>query len=239
MGGSAKVPAGPALLVVEGEPNVARALREGLVAEGFLVSLAQTGEDGLFLASARPFDLVILDPMFPERDGLEILAALRRMGVLTPVLVLTARDGVDALAAELDAGADDYVVKPFGFSELLFRVRALTRRGPDDQTTLLSFADLYLDVSARSVTRGGARIELTRREFELLEYLLRHKGTLVSREMLVRDVLRESNRCTALDNVIDVHIARLRKRVDEGRALKLIHSVRGVGFTVSDEALRF
>ena len=236
MDGGAEVPAGPALLVVEDEPKVARALREGLAAEGFAVTVAHTGEDGFFLASTRPFDLVILDRMLPERDGLEILGALRRKGFLTPVLVLTARDGVEDRVAGLDAGADDYVVKPFAFAELLARVRALIRRGRGDQRLLLSVADLTLDVPSRAVLRGGEPVDLTPREFELLEYLVRHKGTLVSREMLARDVWKETDRCTPLDNVIDVHMARLRKRVDAGRAQKLIHTVRGVGFTVRDGA---
>jgi DNA-binding response OmpR family regulator len=234
MGGRPEGAEGPALLVVEDEPKVARALREGLTAEGFEVTVAQTGESGFYLASTRPFDLIVLDRMLPERDGLEILEALRRKGLLTPVLVLTARDGVEDRVAGLDAGADDYVVKPFAFAELLARVRALVRRGRGDQRLRLSVADLVLDVPSRGVTRGGEKVELTPREYELLEYLVRHKGTLVSREMLARDVWKETERCTPLDNVIDVHMARLRKRVDAGRTVKLIHTVRGVGFTVRD-----
>ena len=234
MSGRADAAGGPALLVVEDEPKVARALREGFSAEGFEVTVAQTGESGFFLASTRPFDPIVLDRMLPERDGLEILAALRRKGLLTPVLVLTARDGVEDRVAGLDAGADDYVVKPFAFAELLARVRALVRRGRGDQRLRLSVADLVLDVPSRAVTRGGDAVELTPREYELLEYLVRHKGTLVSREMLARDVWKETERCTPLDNVIDVHMARLRKRVDAGRAVKLIQTVRGVGFTVRD-----
>ena len=236
MDGRGEAQGTPALLVVEDEPKVAKALREGFGAEGFAVTVAATGEEGFFLASTRPFDLVVLDRMLPERDGLEILAALRRKGLLTPVLVLTARDGVEDRVAGLDAGADDYVVKPFAFAELLARARALIRRGRGDQRLVLSVADLTLDVPSRSVSRGGEPVELTPREFELLEYLVRHKGTLVSREMLARDVWKETDRCTPLDNVIDVHMARLRKRVDQGRPAKLIHTVRGVGFTVRDGA---
>lgn len=234
MEGQADAGGGPALLIVEDEPKVARALREGLSAEGFSVTVAHTGEDGFFLASTRPFDLVVLDRMLPERDGLEILTALRQKGLLTPVLVLTARDGVEDRVAGLDAGADDYVVKPFAFAELVARVRALIRRGRGDQRLRLSVADLVLDVPSRSVTRGDQPVELTPREYELLEYLVRHKGTLVSREMLARDVWKETERCTPLDNVIDVHMTRLRKRIDQGRSLKLLHTVRGVGFTVRD-----
>jgi len=224
----------PQILVVEDELKVARALREGLEAEGYGVRLAHTGEDGFFLASNHPFELVILDRMLPGRDGLEILTALRRNGLLTPVLILTARDGVDDRVAGLDAGADDYLVKPFAFAELLARVRALVRRSRSDQLLRLSVADLVIDVTARAVLRAGKQIDLTTREFELLEYLVRHKGTLVSREMLARDVWGETERYTPLDNVIDVHMARLRKKVDQGAGVRLIHTVRGVGFIVRE-----
>jgi len=222
------------LLVVEDEPKVARALRDGLEAEGYQVSVARTGEEGFYLASSRPFDLLILDRMLPGRDGLEILGTLRRKGLLTPVLVLTARDAVEDRVAGLNAGADDYLIKPFAFAELLARVRALIRRGRGDQLLRLSVADLVIDVPARAVTRAGRKIDLTNREYELLEYLVRHKGTLVSREMLARDVWGETARCTPLDNVIDVHIARLRKRIDQEEAVRLIHTIRGVGFIVRE-----
>jgi len=222
------------LLVVEDEPKVARALRDGLEAEGYQVSVARTGEEGFYLASSRPFDLLILDRMLPGRDGLEILGTLRRKGLLTPVLVLTARDAVEDRVAGLNAGADDYLIKPFAFAELLARVRALIRRGRGDQLLRLSVADLVIDVPARADTRAGRKIDLTNREYELLEYLVRHKGTLVSREMLARDVWGETARCTPLDNVIDVHIARLRKRIDQEEAVRLIHTIRGVGFIVRE-----
>lgn len=224
---------GPEILIVEDEPKVARALREGLETEGYQVTLAHTGEDGFFLATTRPFDVLLLDRMLPGRDGLEILANLRQKGFLTPVLVLTARDAVADRVAGLDAGADDYLVKPFAFSELLARVRALVRRGRGDQLSRLAVGDLVIDVLARGVTRGGRAVDLTNREFELLEYLVRHKGALVSREMLARDVWGETERSTPLDNVIDVHIARLRKRVDPDGP-RLIHTVRGVGFIVRE-----
>jgi DNA-binding response OmpR family regulator len=234
MSGGVEASSAPRLLVVEDEPKVARALQQGLEAEGYRVSLAHTGEDGFFLASTRPFDLVILDRMLPGRDGLEILGTLRRKGFLTPVLMLTARDAVEDRVAGLDAGADDYVVKPFAFAELLARVRALVRRGRGDQLLRLSVADLVIDVPTRAVSRAGQPVDLTAREYELLEYLVRHKGTLVSREMLARDVWKETERCTPLDNVIDVHIAHLRKRVDQSYAVQLIHTVRGVGFIVRE-----
>jgi DNA-binding response OmpR family regulator len=234
MNGSADASSTPRLLVVEDEPKVARALREGLEAEGYAVGVARTGEEGFFLATSEPFDLVILDRMLPGRDGLEVLETLRRKGTLTPVLMLTARDAVEDRVAGLDAGADDYLVKPFAFSELLARVRALVRRGRGDQLLRLSVADLVIDVPGRAVARAGQAVDLTTREYELLLYLVRHKGTLVSREMLARDVWKETERGTPLDNVIDVHMARLRRKVDQDRAARLIHTVRGVGFTVRE-----
>jgi two-component system copper resistance phosphate regulon response regulator CusR len=234
MSGSPDSALKPQVLVVEDEVKVAGALRQGLEAEGYRVRVAHTGEDGFFLASSEPFELIILDRMLPGRDGLEILQALRKRGFLSPVLVLTARDGVEDRVDGLDAGADDYLVKPFAFAELLARVRALVRRSRGDQLVRLNIGDLWLDIGSRNVTRDGRRIELTTREFELLEYLVRHKGTLVSREMLARDVWGETERCTPLDNVIDVHIARLRKKVDV-TGPRLIHTVRGVGFIVRED----
>jgi two-component system, OmpR family, copper resistance phosphate regulon response regulator CusR len=234
MAGAAEPSSAPRLLVVEDEPKVARALREGLEREGYRVSVAQTGEEGFFLASSQPFEVIILDRMLPGRDGLEILETLRQKGLLTPVLVLTARDAVGDRVAGLDAGADDYLVKPFAFDELLARIRALVRRSRGDHLLRLSIADLVIDVPMRVVTRAASPVDLTTREFELLQYLVRHKGTLVSREMLARDLWGETARCTPLDNVIDVHVARLRKKVDQGHPVRLIHTVRGVGFTVRE-----
>ena len=224
----------PRVLVVEDEPKVARALREGLESEGFAVEVALTGEDGLFLASSPPFDLPLLDLMLPGRDGLEVLGALRQKGLLVPVLILTARDAVEDRVEGLDSGADDYLVKPFAFSELLARVRSLMRRGRGDQLLRLTAGNLVVDVSARKVTRGESVIELTPREYELLEYLVRHRGTIVSREMLARDVWKETERGTPLDNVIDVHMGRLRRKVDAAPHERLIHTVRGVGFLVRE-----
>jgi len=234
MAGPAPAQPAPRVLVVEDEPKVARALREGLAGEGYDVVVARTGEDGFFRASSEPFDLLILDRMLPGREGLEVLRALRQRGHLAPVLVLTARDAVEDRVEGLDSGADDYMVKPFAFTELLARVRALVRRGRGDQLLRLTLADLALDVPSRQVTRGGEPVELTPREYELLEYLVRHRGTIVSREMLARDVWKEPERGTPLDNVIDVHVTRLRKKVDQGHALRLIHTVRGVGFLVRE-----
>ena len=222
------------VLVVEDEQKVARALREGLEGEHYQVEVSATGEDGFFRAISKPFDVIVLDLMLPGRSGLEILTTFRRQGHRTPVLVLTAKDAVQDRVAGLDSGADDYLVKPFAFAELLARLRALIRRGGPAETLRLRVADLEMDLVSRQAARGSETIELTAREFDLLEYLLRHEGELVSREMLTREVWKEPSRGTPLDNVIDVHIARVRKKVDtEGRA-KLIHTVRGVGFLVRE-----
>jgi two-component system copper resistance phosphate regulon response regulator CusR len=223
------------ILTVEDEAKVAAALKEGLEAERYEVVVSATGEDGFFRVNAETFDLIVLDLMLPGRDGIEILATLRRQGLGTPVLVLTARDTVEDRVLGLDSGADDYLVKPFAFPELLARVRALLRRGRPDQILRLQAADLEMDLITRRVTRAGRPIELTSREFELLEYLLRHNRRLVSREMLAREVWKEPSRATPLDNVIDVHIARLRKTIDQDTSTKLIHTVRGVGFVVRED----
>jgi len=173
--------------------------------------------------------------MLPRRSGLEVLSTMRRHGFHTPVLMLTARDAIEDRVRGLDAGADDYLVKPFAFPELLARVRALSRRATYDAAEKLSIADLELDVIRRSVTRGGQALDLTAREFELLEYLLRHRDQVVSREMLTRDVWKEAGRHTPLDNVIDVHVARLRRKVDDPFEAKLVHTMRGVGFVVREQ----
>jgi DNA-binding response OmpR family regulator len=222
------------VLVVEDEPTVARALQDGLAAEHYDVVVAHTGEDGFFYANAETFDVVVLDLRLPGRDGLAVLATLRKRGLQTPVLILTARDAVEDRVLGLDSGADDYLVKPFAFPELLARMRALLRRGRVDQVLRLKAGDLEMDLVMRTVTRGHQVLELTAREFELLEYLLRHQHQLVSREMLSHDVWKEPARATPLDNVIDVHIARLRKKVDHEFATKLIHTVRGVGFILRE-----
>ncbi|MBL8144609.1 MAG: response regulator [Acidobacteria bacterium] len=222
------------ILVIEDEPKVARALRAGLERAGYEVVPAGTGEEGFFLASSQAVDLVLLDLMLPGRDGLQVLEALRGRGLRTPVLILTARDAVEDRVAGLDLGADDYLVKPFAFPELLARIRARLRSGRPDETLRLALVDLDMDLVTRRVTRSGQLLDLTAREFALLEYLLRHRGQVISREMLASDVWKETARATPLDNVIDVNIARLRKKVDQGFAVKLIHTVRGVGFVARE-----
>jgi two-component system, OmpR family, copper resistance phosphate regulon response regulator CusR len=224
------------LLVVEDDPKVGAALRVGLTGDGYDVVMSRTGEDGYFRATTEPFDAIVLDLGLPGRGGLEILTSLRQRGLRVPVLVVTARDGVDDRVRGLDTGADDYLVKPFAFDELLARLRALLRRGRPEEAFKLRVADLELDPLGRTVCRGQAAIDLTLREFELLEYLLRHHGQIVSRDMLAREVWKEPTRGTPLDNVIDVHITRLRKKIDVGSGPRLIHTVRGVGFIVKEAA---
>jgi two-component system copper resistance phosphate regulon response regulator CusR len=211
------------VLVVEDEQKVANALREGLQGEHYDVEVERTGESAYFRITTESFDLVLLDLTLPGRDGLAILRAMREKHVRTPVLVLTARDSLEDRVVGLDSGADDYLVKPFAFAELLARIRALVRRGRDAEAPRLAIADLTMDLIGRKVTRGGQAVELTVREFELLEFLLRYQGQVVSRETLARDVWKETARTTPLDNVIDVHIARLRRKVDHERPVKLIH----------------
>ncbi|WP_031496723.1 response regulator transcription factor [Bryobacter aggregatus] len=223
------------ILVVEDEPKLAAALKEGLE-EDFTVQVARTGEEGFFLLYSQSFDLIVMDVMLPGRDGLEVLAQLRHNGIRVPVLLLTARDSIEDRVRGLDCGADDYLVKPFAFPELLARIRALLRRNGPDVRVKLKVADLEIDIGSRTVYRSGVQVELTTREYDLLEYLLRNQGSVVSREMLARDVWKESTRATPIDNVIDVHIARLRRKIDEGYELKLLQTVRGVGFVVREGA---
>jgi len=222
------------VLVVEDEQKVANALREGLEGERYDVIVERTGEDAFFRLTTEAFDLILLDLGLPGRDGLQILTTLRSKGLKTPVLVLTARDTLQDRVAGLDSGADDYLVKPFAFAELLARIRALMRRGRSAEAPRLAVGDLSMDLITRKVMRGGQPVELTVREFELLEYLMRYEGQVVSRETLARDVWKETARTTPLDNVIDVHIARLRRKVDVDRPMKLIHTVRGVGFMLRE-----
>ena len=223
------------ILVVEDEQKVARALRDGLEAERYEVRVASTGEEGFFLVNHESFDLVVLDLMLPRRDGLEVLTTLRRRGLQTPVLILTAKDTVDDRVRGLDSGADDYLVKPFAFSELLARIRALLRRERAEPALRLQHGNLEMDVVSRKVRRAGQPVELTAKEFEILEYLLRHGGRVVSREMLARDVWHVIARATPLDNVIDVTIARLRRKIDDRFEPKLLQTVRGVGFVLGGD----
>lgn len=223
------------ILVIEDEPKVGKALQEGLQSEEYDVTLAPTGEEGFFLASSQAFDLIVLDLLLPGRDGLEVLSALRNKGMRIPVLVLTAKDAIEDRVAGLDAGADDYLVKPFAFPELSARIRALLRRGKPESSEPVRVDTLEIDLKARAVWRDGQKIDLTAREFDLLEFLVRNRGRVVSREMLAREVWKETSRATPIDNVIDVHVARLRRKIDDPFKRKLVHTVRGVGFTVRED----
>ncbi|MBM3772936.1 MAG: response regulator transcription factor [Acidimicrobiia bacterium] len=223
------------VLVVEDEPKVASAIRQGLEGEGYTVDVASTGEDAFFRINTETFSVVLMDLSLPGRDGLDIIRALRQRDADTRVLIVTARDGLNDRIAGLNSGADDYLVKPFAFGELVARIRALERRGRSNQGQNLKLGPLEMNVWTRKVTRGERPIDLTAREFTLLEYLLRSAGYVVSRDALARDVWDERERTPTLDNVIDAHIARLRKKVDEEGASRLIHTVRGVGFVLREE----
>jgi two-component system copper resistance phosphate regulon response regulator CusR len=223
------------LLIVEDDSKTARALQSGLQSEGFSVVLAHTGEEGFSLLSSKSFDLIVLDWMLPGRDGIEILTATRARGTKTPVLLLTARNAVADRVFGLESGADDYLVKPFAFAEFVARVRTLLRRVAPPEPLQRQIADVAVDLETRSVRRAGRRIDLTPREFDLLVYLLRQPGQVVTRGMLAKDVWRDVSRETPLDNVIDVHIAHLRRKIDSGRPAPLIQTVRGVGFILRSE----
>jgi two-component system, OmpR family, copper resistance phosphate regulon response regulator CusR len=220
------------ILVTEDEAKLAFAVKQGLEADDHLVSLAATGEEGFFLAQTQPFDVLIFDVMLPGRDGLEILGKLRSLGHRTPVLLLTSKDAVEDRVQGLNAGVDGYLCKPFLFSELRARVRALGRRSVPEAPAALKLGDLELDPTAHTVKRQAQVLDLTAREFDLLEYFLRQPGRVVSREMIAREVWKESARQTPIDNLIDVHIARLRRKLDDPFGQKLLHTIRGVGFVL-------
>ncbi len=224
------------VLIVEDESKVAQAIQHGLSAEGYEAAMAGTAAAALALLQQTSFDIVLLDLGLPDGDGLQVLTSMRKRGVDARVLVLTARDALDDRVRGLDAGADDYLVKPFAFAELVARLRALARRGRVTSAATLTAGDLRMDIPTRTVTRAGQAIELTAREFSLLEHLLRFEGEVVSRDTIGRDVWQERHRSPTLDNVIDVHVARIRRKVDNDHPVKLIHTVRGVGFMVHEGA---
>jgi DNA-binding response OmpR family regulator len=222
------------ILVIEDERKVLRGLERGLTAEGYEVVGSATGEEGFQQAAAQPFDCIVLDLLLPGRGGLQVLADLRQMGNKAPVLILTARDAVEDRVVGLDAGADDYLVKPFAFAELLARLRVLLRRERGGPDTVLRAGDLEVDLLNRRASRAGQELPLTLREFEVLAYLLRHKNQIVTREMLGREVWKEPNHF--LTNVIDAYISLLRRKVEKAGQQPLIHTLRGVGYSLREEA---
>jgi heavy metal response regulator len=218
------------ILIVEDEKKVASFVKKGLQEEGLSVDMAHDGETGLSLAADNGYDLIILDIYLPMLDGLSVLRGLRERKVRTPVLLLTVRATIEDKVLGLDSGADDYLTKPFAFDELVARVRALLRRGRDVETGVLRMDDLTLDPVRHTVTRGTRRIELTLREFSLLQYLMRNAGRVVTRAMIVDRVWNYD--FDSGTNVVDVYVNYLRKKIDNGFDRKLIHTVRGVGYVM-------
>jgi heavy metal response regulator len=221
------------LLVVEDENKVASFIKKGLEEEGYAVDLAADGEAGLAMALERVHDLIILDIRLPKMDGLQVLQMLRQDKITTPVLLLTVRATIEDKVLGLDAGADDYLTKPFAFQELVARVRALLRRRAETDPTTLRVGDLSLDPARRTVTRGGVKIDLTAREFSLLDYFMRNPGRVLTRTMIAEHVWDYSFDTST--NVIDVYVNYLRKKIDAEREPKLLHTVRGVGYVLQAE----
>ena len=213
------------LLVVEDEKKVASFIKQGLEEEGYAVDVALDGEMGLEMALDQVHDLVILDISLPKMDGLQVLKKLRQKRVNIPVLLLTVRATIEDKVLGLDAGADDYLTKPFAFQELVARVRALMRRRTKAEPALLRVADLILDPAGRAVSRGGEKIEMTAKEFALLEYFMRNPGRVLTRTLMIEHVWNYD--FDTMSNIVDVYVNYLRKKIDSGREPKLIHTVRG------------
>lgn len=218
------------ILLVEDEPKVAGFVRRGLIAERYAVDIAADGREGLELADAFPYDLIVLDLMLPGMEGREVLQRIRRKNTCVPVLVLTARDAIEDKVKLFDAGADDYLTKPFAFAELLVRTKALLRRGPVNRSSTLSIDDLELDRLTQQVRRGGRRIELTAKEYGLLEYLMLNPGRVLSRNMIIEHVWDQS--FDGITNIVDVYVRHLRSKVDDGHDFKMIRTVRGAGYII-------
>jgi len=221
------------VLVVEDEVKMAGLLKRGLEEEGYAVDMSGTGQDALWLASENPYDAVVLDVMLPDFDGFEVCRRLRAAGRWSPVLMLTARDAVPDRVSGLDAGADDYLTKPFSFAELLARLRALVRRGATERPPFLAVGDLTLDPATRRVTRTGIPVELTAKEFALLEYFMRHPGEVLSRTRLIEHVWDFAYEGDS--NVVDVYVRYLREKVDRPFGSDSIETVRGAGYRLREE----
>ena len=222
------------ILLVEDEKKVADIIERGLKAERFAVDVCHNGRTGWEMGSAYQYDLVILDLMLPEMSGTELLEKIRRKNSQVPILILTARDGMDDKVKNFEAGADDYLTKPFAFAELLVRVKALLRRGPVNRSSVLRVGDLEIDRLSQNVRRAGKKIELTSKEYALLEYLATNPGRVFSRTMIIEHVWDQSFQ--GLTNIVDVYVRHLRAKVDDAYPLKLLRTVRGVGYSLSDEA---
>ncbi|MCG3161095.1 MAG: Transcriptional activator protein CopR [Acidobacteria bacterium] len=223
------------ILLVEDEPRVAHFVAKGLRERSYAVDVAGDGETALYQTEINFYDIIILDVMLPGRDGFEVCRELRELGVKTPVLMLTARDAVDDRVEGLDSGADDYLIKPFDFKELLARVRALLRRAQELRPAVLRVADLTLNTASHTASRAGKRVELTAKEYALLEYFALHPGRLLGREEIAEHVWDEN--FDPMSNVIDVYVRRLRKKVDEGFDRPLIHTRRGSGYILSAQGV--
>jgi heavy metal response regulator len=220
------------VLVIEDDPGVAGFLKKGLKEASYAVDLAENGIDGGHLACTEQYDVIVLDLMLPGKDGFTVLQEMRGRSIRTPVICLTARDAVDDRVRGLDLGADDYLSKPFSFSELLARIRALLRRGQVLSNNPVSVGGLAVDAITRNVSRDGRRIDLSPNEYALLEYLIRNAGQVLSRTMILEHVWDINQ--DPMTNVVDVHINRLRKKVDQGFATPLIHTIRGVGYVLRE-----
>src|SRR6266481_8947807 len=221
------------LLIVEDEEKVVRFVTLGLKAEGFAVDHMRDGRSGLEMALETPYDLLIVDLMLPALSGTELISKLRRHNTTVPIIVLTARDAVDDKVKNFEAGADDYLTKPFAFAELLVRIKALLRRGATRQETILRVADIELDRLSQQVKRAGKRVELTSKEYGVLEYLIANAGRVLSRTMIIEHVWEQS--FDGATNIVDVYVRHLRDKVGEGRDGSLIRTVRGVGYSIGDE----
>jgi two-component system copper resistance phosphate regulon response regulator CusR len=221
------------ILLIEDEPKVSSLVKRGLIAERYAVDITADGREGLEYTEAYPYDLIVLDLMLPGLSGVEVLQRVRRINQYVPILVLTARDSVDDKVKVFELGADDYLTKPFAFAELLVRVKALLRRGPVNRSSTLRIGDLELDRLTQQVKRKGKRVDLTAKEYSLLEYLMQNPDRVLSRNMIIEHVWDQS--FDGITNIVDVYVRHLRSKIDEGTDHKMIRTVRGTGYMIRSE----